>query len=75
MIRFLVWLRLTLRGGGSEEDEKEVVEETPKETPKVVETPKEQAAPTWPLLWLSILRFSESSQSGETAEGFRLLFL
>ena len=30
---------------------------------------------SWPLLWLSILRFSEGLQSGETAEGFRLLFL
>jgi len=27
-----------------------------------------------PLLWLSILRFSEGLQFGETAEGFRLLF-
>ena len=27
------------------------------------------------LFWLSILRFSEGLQSGETAEGFRLLFL
>jgi len=30
---------------------------------------------SWPLLRLSILRSSEGLQSGETAEGFRLLFL
>jgi len=28
----------------------------------------------WPLLWLSILRFSEASQFAEASEGFRLLF-
>jgi len=32
-------------------------------------------AVNWPLLWLSILRFSETSQFAEASEGFRLLFL
>ena len=36
---------------------------------------KDSLLNNWPLLWLSILRFSEVPQFGETTEGFRTTFL